>query len=399
MFTDRQIQALQPKEKMYDVREGKGFTVRVLPSGTKTFYYVFKLKGKRYFYRIGTYDRKIGLTLSAARDKYYAAAQQVAKGINPIEEKMPSAGIIQAEEEFTVKKLIEDYLIHLEKSSAKSYVASARGTLNNDVLPFMGSRSPSDIRRRDAIELVEKVAFRAPAQGHGVLKFASAMFTYALHRERVEFNPFSGISAAVPAVVLSPRDRVLSDVEIKHVWRSLSKEDGIGTTHIRAALLLILVTAQRPGEVSGIAVSEVDGSWWTIPKERAKNKVETRVYLSPLALQLLPTTHCAWFFPNPALTSPTARNGLSHILSKKIMDENGNNIRPQYLGLPRWTPHDLRRTAATKLSELGCPDEIIDVILNHAKKGMIGVYNRNKYDKEKQEWLTKWAAYLEELVK
>jgi integrase len=67
-------------------------------------------------------------------------------------------------------------------------------------------------------------------------------------------------------------------------------------------------------------------------------------------------------------------------------------------GCPRWTLHDLRRTAATKLSELGCPDEIIDAILNHAKKGVIGIYNRNKYDKEKQEWLTAWADYLEHLV-
>jgi integrase len=73
-------------------------------------------------------------------------------------------------------------------------------------------------------------------------------------------------------------------------------------------------------------------------------------------------------------------------------------IMGEYLGLPRWTPHDLRRTAATKLSELGCPDEIIDAILNHAKQGVIGIYNRNKYDKEKKEWLSKWAIHLEKIV-
>jgi len=69
---------------------------------------------------------------------------------------------------------------------------------------------------------------------------------------------------------------------------------------------------------------------------------------------------------------------------KQPKDKEGKSTRQQYLGLPRWTPHDLRRTAATKLSELGCPDEIIDAILNHVKKGVIGVYNRNKYDKEKR---------------
>ena len=78
-----------------------------------------------------------------------------------------------------------------------------------------------------------------------------------------------------------------------------------------------------------------------------------------------------------------------------VADGKKTEAMAEYFGLPRWTPHDLRRTAATKMSELGCPDEIIDAILNHAKKGVIGIYNRNKYDKEKQEWLTKWSAHLE----
>jgi integrase len=72
--------------------------------------------------------------------------------------------------------------------------------------------------------------------------------------------------------------------------------------------------------------------------------------------------------------------------------------RKPYFGLPRWTPHDLRRTAATKLSELGCSDEIIDAILNHAKHGVIGIYNRNKYDKEKQEWLVNLSDKLLKLI-
>ncbi|KAB0663582.1 tyrosine-type recombinase/integrase [Oryzomonas japonica] len=83
-------------------------------------------------------------------------------------------------------------------------------------------------------------------------------------------------------------------------------------------------------------------------------------------------------------------NTMAHHLS--------HHNKPTYLGLPRWTPHDLRRTAATGLASIGCPDEIIDEIQNHKKKGIIRTYNRYRYDKEKQEWLTKWSAYLRGLI-
>jgi integrase len=72
-------------------------------------------------------------------------------------------------------------------------------------------------------------------------------------------------------------------------------------------------------------------------------------------------------------------------------------LEPKYLGLERWTPHDLRRTAATGLASLVCTDEIIDAIQNHKKKGVVATYNRYRYDKEKEEWLSKWSDFLWEL--
>jgi len=389
-FTDRYIQSLKPREKEYCIRESHGFTIRVLPTGSKTFQYIYTIEGKRRRLNLGSYP---STSLSEAREKFHEVANLVSKGIDP--QKPPA---VVEPEHYTVARLIEEYLAHLEKSAARNYVKTASLTLKNDVLNNWGERQIVGIRRRDAISLVENVASRAKAQALGVLKHARAMFTYALHRELVDFNPFAGVSAAIPDITPNSRERVLSDNEIIFIWNTLSEKDSSGSQIARNGLLLILVTAQRPGEVAGMAKSEVDGEWWTIPKERAKNKEEHRVYLTPLAQRLLPKLICPWYFPSPDLESPIGRPALSHILSKQPKDKEGKITRQQYLGLPRWTPHDLRRTAATKLSELGCPDEIIDAILNHVKKGVIGVYNRNKYDKEKKKWLIKWAKHLEVLV-
>ena len=71
----------------------------------------------------------------------------------------------------------------------------------------------------------------------------------------------------------------------------------------------------------------------------------------------------------------------------------------KYLGIPRWTPHDLRRTMATGLARLGCPDEVIDEVLNHKKKGIISVYNQHRYDAEERRWLILWGRYLQKIVR
>ena len=68
------------------------------------------------------------------------------------------------------------------------------------------------------------------------------------------------------------------------------------------------------------------------------------------------------------------------------------------MGVTTFTPHDLRRTAATMMSELRFMDEIIDSVLNHTKQGVIATYNRNKYDAEKQQALEAWSKKLKEIV-
>jgi len=388
-FTDRYIQSLKPAEKEYCIRESHGFTIRILSSGTKTFQYIYTLAGKRKRLGLGNYP---STSLAEAREKYLEAASLVSKGLDP------QAPPPLAPESYTVTRLTEDYIEHCRKTLVPRSVYDQNRTLKKDVLPAWGERLVTEIRRRDAIKLVEGVAARAVGQGRNVLKTCRAMFTFAVQREHIDFNPFTGVSAAVPVVSPTSRERTLSDDEIKHIWHSLTCE-GVGTYETRMALLLILVTVQRPGEVAGMAKSEIEGDWWTIPAERAKNGVAHRTYLTPLARRLQPGLSSEWYFPSPNLDCSIGRYALSHVLSKKPKDKKGNQTRPQYLGLPRWTPHDLRRTAATKLSELGCSDEVIDAILNHVKTGVIGVYNRYKYDKEKQEWLTKWSKYLESLVK
>lgn len=394
-LTDKRVKNAQPSPDKHEtlIREGDGFVLRIRPSGTKSFYYIFDFKGKRCRMFLGQYP---AISLADAHKKHTEALLEVMNGKDPRQPKLENL------DEITVARLKELYVEHIKTNLVSRSVKHQSERLENYLLPEWENRLVKDIRRRDAIVLIEKIANRGkPAAARNVLLAARAMFSYAMFRELVENNPFTGVSKAVPQVNPKPKERYLNDDEIRVVWNAFS--DFKASEVVRRALLLILVTAQRPGEVVNIELKEIEigvgkekcmecgrCGWWTKPKEKTKNKVqEHRVYLSPLALSLL--------LPFDGFVFPSGKKAETHIVENSLA-HHVQHSNPQYLGLVRWTPHDLRRTARTKLAELGCIDEYGEAILDHKKKGITGVYNRHRYDAEKMEWLMKWSLYLQELV-
>jgi integrase len=215
------------------------------------------------------------------------------------------------------------------------------------------------------------------------------------------------------------RDRALSEDEIRTLWGNLDKPEIAISPEVRRALKLVLVTAQRPGEVVGMHTDEIDGRWWTIPAGRAKNGRAQRVYLSEFALEIVGDTEGkGHIFPCPHVKKKKAQPINRHALSKAIIKNcpsacvndckkcdnadckaDGNVLADKnLLGVVHFTPHDLRRTAATFMAKAGEMDEVIDAVLNHVKQGVIKVYNQYRYDREKQAALEAWERKLRQIV-
>jgi len=151
--------------------------------------------------------------------------------------------------------------------------------------------------------------------------------------------------------------------------------------------------------------NEIDDRWWTIPVERSKNKKAHRGYLADTAIGLIGPLKVmdddtkemkpkGFIFPCRIHTKdkPMARLAISRALLR--------NVSPAglTLGVASFTPHDLRRTAATCMSQIGFMDEVIDAVLNHSKQGVIRTYNLNRYDKEKQQALEAWERKLNSII-
>jgi len=366
-WTDKYIQNLRPTDKKYYDREGRGFTIRVMPSGVKTFLYVYTINGKRQELNLGNYPHT---KLSDARNEYSAAYTLVSKDIDPKEHNKAIKEAQDNKENITFKYFADLYLEFSKQHHVDSWHKTNRLSLNNDVLPFWSSRDITSISKRDCIELLERVAQRSKGQVCNVHKAARGVFEYALQRERIEFNPMIKLSKVVPALKETHRDRVLTEQEIRHVWQTLDN------TPTSRAIKLILVTAQRPGEVAGLHRNEIAGDTWALPKERAeKGRGEHITHLTETALGLIGDTTDMVF--------DVKRNSLSQVVS-----------RAKYYGLPRWTPHDLRRTARTLMAKIGIIDEHAEAVLAHCKQGIKKVYNKYEYQEEKKTALLKWETEL-----
>jgi integrase len=199
-----------------------------------------------------------------------------------------------------------------------------------------------------------------------------AMFKWAKQpgRKFVSVNAFADLPAPGGAKVA--RDRFLTADEIRQVWRALDEPERLGVSRDAAtALRLILVTAARPGMVHGMTGSELrdltgpsaHGPHWSLPAERMKAGAAFVTPLSGLALELI----------RPHLKSdPDAR--LFDFPRCDLHDAAA--LMVDKLGMVRWTPHDLRRTAATILDREGYSLEQIGALLAHTRKGITAVYAR-----------------------
>ncbi len=405
-LNDLVVQNLKPKEKRYDVREGSGFCVRVMPSGLKTWLYIYQFEGKKFQMKLFKRGRGFPvIKTKQARDRFLHFYQILRSGKNPaLLERESFRNRVKAP---TVEVLCREYLERHAKRHKRSWHKDER-MLNFDVIRAWGGRKAHDIQKRDVVLLLESIIERgSPSMANNTYQVIRKMYNWAVEVDLLKHSPCLGVKMPAPKVA---RDRVLSEDEIRKLWHFLDNGNASMFIETKLAMKLVLATAQRPGEVAGLHTDELDldGSWWTIPQERSKNKKAHRVFLSDMARQIIEQAikhaklnreipesekYSGYVFPSPKRynnrDAPMSPNALVYSLHR--------NRKAGKLDLD-FVPHDLRRTSATFMAESGEPDAVIDAVLNHVKQGIIKIYNQYRYDKEKQIALEAWARRLQNIL-
>ena len=180
----------------------------------------------------------------------------------------------------------------------------------------------------------------------------------------------------------------MSIEEVRQLWHKLP-ESGMREDFQRI-IKLCLVTGQRPGEVAGLSWEEIEGEWWSLPGERSKNRRESRVYLSDLALEIMGEPGESYLFPRPNDPDrPVVNNDVSKAMRRAL----------PALGLENAKPHDMRSTFDTLAGKAGILPEIRDRILNHAPVSTREKhYDGYSYDAEKRRALEKWTRQFKQII-
>ena len=380
--TVRSLEAVKPPKsgrvESWD-EDVRGLGLRVSASGRKTWVLMYRVRGDKRLRRatLGTYPT---LTLADARDQARADLRAATKGRDPASERKAER---QAE---TFGELAEEYIERYAKKRKRSWFKD-RQALDRDLLPRFRHRKAAGITRREVITLLEEIADRgAPVGANRTLEIIRRIYNWGIEQEIVTVNPCQRISK--PGAE-QKRDRVLSDAEIRALWIALEGE----TPRMRDLFRLRLLTAQRPGEVSRMRWEDIDmgSGWWTIPPEFSKNGLSHRVPLSPPAMDTLRQieghgNNAGWVVP-----SPTGKGPLRAVwrAMRNIREQSGVEFRP----------HDLRRTVATRMTgDLGIARLTVSKVLGHVETGVIGVYDRATYDREKRQALDAWGARLADIL-
>jgi integrase len=180
------------------------------------------------------------------------------------------------------------------------------------------------------------------------------------------------------------RDRVLTAKEIAAIWHACERiGDGASAKAYGRLIKFLLVTAQRRSEGASLKHGDILGGRW----KQTTNKAERphSLVLPPLALQQIGRGD-----PNALVFAGVKGQLKGFSKLKRRLDK--------VAGVPDWSPHDLRRSAATCLQGCGVRNEVVEAILNHAVPGVAQVYLRAEFEKEKAEALRVWAIELERIV-
>lgn len=388
MLTDLALRNLKPRATLYKVADRDGMYVAILPTGSISFRYDYRINGRRETLTIGRYGFG-GISLAAAREKLLDARQLVRDGISPALQKR------REKARGPETKTFSDHAIQwlYGATMADSTRSMRKSVLDRDILPIFSKRLLREVRAEDLRALCMRVKERgAPATAVHVRDIIKQIYAYAnLHGEKVA-NPADDVGAASIATFV-PKDRALSPVEILLMHRQL---DLVSTyPSIRLALRLILLTLVRKSELIEATWEEIDfeSAVWTIPKSRMKGRRAHNVYLSSQALDIMIALRTCAAGSRYVLPS---RYDADRCMSKATLNRVTQLIaeRAKEAGLPleAFTVHDLRRTGSTLLNEAGFNGDWIEKCLAHESgRSSRSIYNKAKYAEPRRHMLQEWA--------
>jgi integrase len=349
------------------LERGLALVLVVSYGGAKTFRVMTYRNGKPRTAKLGTYPAmKVAEARKLARFHFEHPDKAAAEA---------AAG--------TFAKVADDWLKRHVAAKKLRSEREVRRILDRYVYPKWADHPFVEIRRGDVNALLDHVYDRhGPAQADAVLAMVRGIMGWYESRNEHYSSP---VVRRMRRGGSTARTRVLSDDELRAVWRATRPDDQFG-----AFVRLALLTAQRRAKLASLRWDDlVDGTWIIRTEPREKGNPGA-LKLPPQALDILDSL--PRIFGNPFVFAGQRGRGANAWYKRKA--ELDAKLPP----MERWTIHDLRRTARSLMSRAGVSSDHAERVMGHAIGGVEGVYDRHAYTDEKAAALMKLASLIESIV-
>jgi integrase len=385
-LTYQTIKTMKAVDKTTVFRDAleSGLQLKITPAGNKIFSYRYWIHDRKRRYTIGRFP---AISLADARKKVQALKAEINNGVDPQAEK-------RAKKNAPQPKTFDDLAYRFKRKKFKDLKKSTQKTYANridtELIPTFKGMQLQHITRGIIFELLEEICYdrEQPIHSNRVRAVLSSMFSYGVQSGMMDYNLVKSIKKLGDE---KERDRVLEPEEIRLFWNGFNQS----TQPVGSALMMLLLLGQRKTETCRLKWKHIDFNkgLWINPIEENKSKRKHKIPLPTLALAIIndqPRKN-EFVFASPRNEGEPIRWLYDRF--KRIAEEN--NIKDVRL-------HDLRRTAATYMAEMGTDRTILGKILNH--KGLAGDsqvtarYDRYAYTTEKRQALNRWSNKLQQII-
>lgn len=450
VITDKQLQSRAGATDTWLIEDGpRGagrFVARITPAGERLFYYRYTdSKGVRVRLPIGSFDPKgaSGMTLKAARARADQFAKIYLSGQRDLrefletsqrdaqaaqakarrdEEQAEAAAELAQQRRLTVRTLFDRWQSvelqpHLradgKRAGRKDGGLYVKDQFTRHLFPKIGDIAAADLRKADVLAVLDVLKAQGKLRTCNVLLASlKQMLRFALARDIIEKNVLDTVTKRDAGGAEVERERVLTADELKDLAEQVSKAKlEARSAH---AIWLIVATGCRVGELMGAQWKDVrtkEKSWY-LPE--TKNERPHTIHLSQFAVghfdaianlkrpegPVLP-----WVFPNARGTGPVCVKSFGKQLADRQKPDTepfkGRSKKTTSLQLKggRWTAHDLRRTAATLMAQLGFSTDVIDECLNHIIQSRVSrIYIRDRREADQAKAFDALGVRLTQLL-
>ncbi|MDR0218587.1 MAG: tyrosine-type recombinase/integrase [Enterobacteriaceae bacterium] len=385
-LNDKKLKTLHGKERdaIEFFADGAGLSAKVSKAGGISWVFTYRLDGKK-LNRL-TIGRYPDMPLKQARETRDKCRNWLASGKDP---KLQFNLVMQESlKPVTVKDAIE-YWIENYGRDHRAGIDKLIAQLNKYIYPNIGNMALSDCETRYWLQCFDKIKITSPVSAGYIFQLCKQALRFCRVRQFAVSNALDDLTIPDVGKVQNKVNRVLTDNELGQLWNSINTNTHIPYYNNLLTILVVFGCRTQEARLSKCSEWDFNSMQWTVPKEHSKTD-EKIIRPIPEYMKSFLERLIRHNYKNTYL--------LGELKCGSTVAKYGVKIWKKLGHTEKWTLHDLRRTLATKLNDMGIAPHVVEQLLGHALPGIMAIYNKSQYLPEKLDALNKWCERLDVLA-